>query len=628
MKKLFLFLFLFSSWLFSYDSIEVLNPNITLHKSGYFRTDKNLSPQQACDIAKTNALQEFTKTAYSTGITTDTYWFMFEISTRGDEKLYIDSKDILVGASYDMYIFDGNKLLNSYRNGNNLLIEQKDVKTAQIRFLLESSPNKLTYLIRAKNNLPLMPAFSLGNQSEVDATWTNLHNIMLISYFVGLSFLLYNIILFIITKDSSFLFYSIYIFGLLLTAISSRSYLPFGIKLTPSALYNILAISHIFIALGVTLFFSSFLKLKENFPKYKRILDFSCFLFAVSSIFYFYTGSTVMQKIYEFSSFFAIIYAIYASLKVYANGYKLGLYLAISTGVGTILIMLFVLSFLPYRLLPINTWLLTLLNQAIIWDVITLSIAVAYRIRLLEDERENLQKEKIQKAKFTIAGETIGSIAHQWRQPLAEAGATVLNLELLRRLGQNISNEKLDESIKSLSMTIKNMSQTIDTFQGFFHKNIDGHFEINSCIRSALDFIQGQLDSSDIKTYLHVDKDMLIDGSEDEFFEAMLIILNNSKDALIESNIDNPSITLSTMLRSDEVIITIEDNGGGIKIEPIESVFEPYVSTKGLNGMGIGLYTAKNIVTKMGGNITASNTKDGARFETVLPSGYKGTLGI
>ncbi len=60
----------------------------------------------------------------------------------------------------------------------------------------------------------------------------------------------------------------------------------------------------------------------------------------------------------------------------------------------------------------------------------------------------------------------------------------------------------------------------------------------------------------------------------------------------------------------------IEDNGGGIKEEIMERIFEPYFTTKDQGeGTGIGLYMSKMIVEKnMGWRLEAENIEGGVRF--------------
>ena len=69
------------------------------------------------------------------------------------------------------------------------------------------------------------------------------------------------------------------------------------------------------------------------------------------------------------------------------------------------------------------------------------------------------------------------------------------------------------------------------------------------------------------------------------------------------------------------MILNIEDNGGGVLVEPKGKIFEPYFTTKeDSNGTGIGLYMSKIIVEKnMKGKLRVKNTKNGALFTIHIP---------
>ena len=67
------------------------------------------------------------------------------------------------------------------------------------------------------------------------------------------------------------------------------------------------------------------------------------------------------------------------------------------------------------------------------------------------------------------------------------------------------------------------------------------------------------------------------------------------------------------------VEFAVEDDGPGISREQREKLFQPFVSTKGEQGLGMGLYMAKLIVESHHGRIGLADRHRGARFEVVLP---------
>lgn len=97
---------------------------------------------------------------------------------------------------------------------------------------------------------------------------------------------------------------------------------------------------------------------------------------------------------------------------------------------------------------------------------------------------------------------------------------------------------------------------------------------------------------------------------KNEYKQVLLNLLSNAKEALKQSAIPQPIITLTIDTNS----VTVEDNAGGISKEILSRIYEPYFSTKEGNS-GIGLYMSKMIVERnMGGKLTVKNTLHGALF--------------
>jgi len=226
------------------------------------------------------------------------------------------------------------------------------------------------------------------------------------------------------------------------------------------------------------------------------------------------------------------------------------------------------------------------------------------------EEEEQLMK---QQAKMAVMGEMIGNIAHQWRQPLNALSALNVGLGLKYKTG-NLNDEEMQKFKKKSNDIIQNMSETIDDFKNFFQPNkVKDVFYVNKAIEGAIGFISDVYSEHKIKISHCTNMDIEINSYKNELMQVLLNIFNNSKDAFLEKGIKNPSVVITTVQSKEEVIISIQDNAGGIESDVLERIFEPYFTTKFQSqGTGIGLYMSKMIIEKsMGGFLSSENRDDG-----------------
>eukprot|EP01022_Parablepharisma_sp_SALTPOND_P032698 TRINITY_DN8599_c0_g3_i1.p1 TRINITY_DN8599_c0_g3~~TRINITY_DN8599_c0_g3_i1.p1 ORF type:complete len:598 (-),score=55.56 TRINITY_DN8599_c0_g3_i1:1275-3068(-) len=218
-----------------------------------------------------------------------------------------------------------------------------------------------------------------------------------------------------------------------------------------------------------------------------------------------------------------------------------------------------------------------------------------------------------QQSKLAQMGEMMGAIAHQWRQPLNALALNIQELPCVYEDGE--LDKKFLDGFSNKSMTILNfMSKTIDDFRNFFKKDKESKvFSVIDAINDTLSIQSAQLKSHHIS--LHIDGESFeVQGYKNEFQQVILNLISNAKDALLESKTEEPQILIK--LDSEQKLILIEDNAGGIPVDIIDRVFEPYFSTKEQGkGIGIGLYMSKIIIEhNMKGTLRVANTKNGARF--------------
>lgn len=231
--------------------------------------------------------------------------------------------------------------------------------------------------------------------------------------------------------------------------------------------------------------------------------------------------------------------------------------------------------------------------------------------------RSDQEKLLVQQSKLAAIGNMLGNIAHQWRQPISEINAILMEIEAISRY-HTLTQEILISNLKLCYDVTDHMSNTICDFQNFFKPSKDQEsFSVIEACNNAVSIISASLKFHNITlVYTTTSKDSFVLGYPNEFSHAILNILSNAKDILVERKCDNPCITLNIKTGKKFTIIRIEDNGGGIIVDNIERIFEPYFTTKhAKQGTGIGLYMTKSIIeNNMQGYVNVENTIKGALF--------------
>ena len=229
----------------------------------------------------------------------------------------------------------------------------------------------------------------------------------------------------------------------------------------------------------------------------------------------------------------------------------------------------------------------------------------------------------LQQSRLAQMGEMIAMIAHQWRQPLNSLSLLVQVVE------QKQKKNKIDDVFLTYFKTnatrlITHMSTTIDEFKEFFKPNKEKSiFLLSEMINDTVHIIEPALKSAQVTLNLSITEDMQVNSFKNELGQALINILNNARDILIENDVQDKIITIRLEKNEGSTSIFIADNAGGIPPEIIENIFDPYFSTKTeKNGTGLGLYMTKIIIEEhCKGSLSVQNVADGAEFAIALTRG-------
>ena len=238
---------------------------------------------------------------------------------------------------------------------------------------------------------------------------------------------------------------------------------------------------------------------------------------------------------------------------------------------------------------------------------------------ITKERQARLEKDKqqdfiIQQSKLAEIGEIFSSIAHQWKTPLVEISTIAQEQLYLESDNTKQDHQYVDDIMKQVSY----MTETINDFQSFIMpSNRKTIFNINDAVVKMMDIISHNMKYNYIDVDINVapDTNLMICGYRNELMQTLLNIVNNAKDKILKKQ-DKEKGHIQINIKNIEkfVQIEIEDNGGGIKKEYLPMIFDSYFTTK-KDGHGIGLYMAKLIIEdKMNGDISVSNTINGAKF--------------
>lgn len=242
--------------------------------------------------------------------------------------------------------------------------------------------------------------------------------------------------------------------------------------------------------------------------------------------------------------------------------------------------------------------------------------------RVKEEVEKSRDKDHllIQQSRFSVLGEMIGNIAHQWRQPLTEVGLLINDLEDAFSFGV-LNKAYFEKTTEIVYRRLKYMSDTINDFSKMHTDDFKKEeFSPKELIEKLIQFTAGTIKKNKIQIRFMCNDDFEVQGYPNMLSHILLNLLNNSRDILVERSIKRPKIWIKLEKNESNYCIRVLDNGKGIDKDVIDKIFDPYFTTKDKKrGSGLGLYMTKSMVEKqMHGQIQVQNQRDGAEFKIML----------
>jgi signal transduction histidine kinase len=230
----------------------------------------------------------------------------------------------------------------------------------------------------------------------------------------------------------------------------------------------------------------------------------------------------------------------------------------------------------------------------------------------------------------TLLREATSSFVHEIKHPLSNISMPAqLALSDIDRLesGKTLSPGILGDLRKRLYFILEETHDAAAKMEALRELLIDEApsrkpIEVGSLLRNAIANEEKRLKKNNIDIQLAIPEKLPpVLGNAQQLEIAFTNIIRNAAEAMQRHPTDQPSLRCEIHRRSNALEILILDSGPGISASDREHLFDPWFSTKGSQGMGIGLYLTREIIQRHGGTIEVSAIEGSETcFKLVLPA--------
>lgn len=263
-------------------------------------------------------------------------------------------------------------------------------------------------------------------------------------------------------------------------------------------------------------------------------------------------------------------------------------------------------------------------------------------------ETESLAKSQeqqlIQADKMATLGILVAGVAHEINNP---NNFILLNSKMIKKAWHDVqavlqdyyhnngdfavagmlysqSHEKISDLIEGLVKGSLRIQKIVQSLKGFARQDtgdLTQPVQINEVVDAAIEIVRNLIKKSTHHFTMELDKTLPpIRGNFQKLEQVVINLITNACQAL-ES--PQKALLIKTGLSEDlsHVVITVQDEGGGISEEDLKHIIDPFFTTKReRGGTGLGLSIAYNIIQDHGGNLYFdSSPNKGTTVEIYLP---------
>ena len=244
--------------------------------------------------------------------------------------------------------------------------------------------------------------------------------------------------------------------------------------------------------------------------------------------------------------------------------------------------------------------------------------------KVVENHHDMLQNRSVlaEVQRMSLVGGIAAGLTHELAQPLAAIGGYAAGG--IRRLKSgNASHGDLEILLQKINRQVDRAGNTLRLMCDFSQKQSDKpeFFDINALVEETCHILKHELRIKNVRiTHKLSDGLPKIRGEKTQIQQVLVNLIQNSVEEIDGNNLESGEITISSeTLQSEELKISVMDNGPGFDSRLIANVFAPFFTRK-QGSAGMGLTICETIIEGHDGRITiGSSSTGGAMVEFFLP---------
>ncbi len=244
-----------------------------------------------------------------------------------------------------------------------------------------------------------------------------------------------------------------------------------------------------------------------------------------------------------------------------------------------------------------------------------------------EEEARQHQSDLAHVARLSTMGEMASGIAHEINQPLT-AIATNAHACLRMMEQSDQETEKVMDVLERIGLQAERAGQIIRQLRQFVKKEQPGlsRIDLNEVINEVILLLKTEISRADVRVKLNLANDLeTVMALHVQIDQVLLNLARNAIEAMADIPAQDRVLEISSFRESSRfVAVTVADSGPGLNSELLDTLFNPFITTKP-NGMGLGLSISHGIIEAHKGQIMLDSTvTQGAKFKFVLPIDQEG----